>query len=1069
MPLRSNFIRLALGCLLIVPSVVQAAPPAAAAYDPHSRDLLFGIPLIDLPNFQDIADFTGDGIPDLAGLAANAIVIRPGLGGGAYGPDISTPMGSATTLLSSVTADFDGDGKRDLAVADWDGSSTGSIRIMRGRGDGSFDLLQSIVGRRVTTMVAANVAGDGKPDLAYSQQCAPGTCAKGFEQQLSVLRNLGDGTMTSLSVYNVAAPATASAAADMDGDGDVDIVFDALAPAMRLMVLNLGGGSLAPIDFPVSADGLVAADLNGDGKSEILATSSASASLTVVRMNSGAPVVQATYTLPAPVEGLTTGDFNGDGAIDVALSSSAVMYGDGLGSLSPAGRDSASSFPRPRAVDLDGDGHLDLVSGHASGWTAVLHNPGDEKFAVIGPLTVPGGPIGITAGNFDQGWRQDLAVVRSVSNPPGAPPSYSILTLSGTPQGFSMLPNPLSLGTSVGSNVVPQAGDLNGDGRLDLVLHRGGMTILLGDGTGHFTVHSSVLTQTDVLGPLLLTDFNGDSILDLVAAASDTYLGELYTKLLLGNGDASFGPPSTISLDRDSLTSADFDSDGHQDLVAMGALRHAFSAHKGHGDGTFDPPVDYPSSFGDVQTGDFDGDGHPDLVVSPHYLSGQSIAPVTILFGSAGGAFVEPQTFDAGSGTAWVTVADVDRDGRSDILVTSALGSLAVYYGGGPGRTLAGPYRFASATGVQERQAVAVDQDLDGSPDLALIARTLSGQYGIGLLMNRNTPPPGPVPVAAISNALTVECSSPGHGLVVLDGSASATPGRAPGIGLDVYAWSLQTPGGLQPMGSGPTLAVSLPLGTSTVVLAVTDQYGQTGTTQATIHVQDTIAPTMSLAPSIATLYPPNHRLVPVQVQWQVADACDPAPSFVLSAAFDDEPDDAPGLADGETAGDIRDASPGLPDGTFLLRAERSSLGDGREYRLRYTATDVTGNARTSDTVVTVPLTQGGTVDPIHLDVEHASGAPPDSGVVLLRWTPAGTTCDVIVGFIGQQSVSDSAVCLGTTYVLDAGMTTNLLADDTLPAPGEAAFYLVQYHDAGGASGYGEESIPWPRVTEPCP
>ncbi len=80
------------------------------------------------------------------------------------------------------------------------------------------------------------------------------------------------------------------------------------------------------------------------------------------------------------------------------------------------------------------------------------------------------------------------------------------------------------------------------------------------------------------------------------------------------------------------------------------------------------------------------------------------------------------------------------------------------------------------------------------------------------------------------------------------------------------------------------------------------------------IIFHDTTPPPVSLSISPPVLWPPNHRMVPVQVTWAVNDACDPSPQVMLSSVVSSEPDDAPESSDGNTTGDIQDASIGTPD-----------------------------------------------------------------------------------------------------------------------------------------------------------
>lgn len=119
--------------------------------------------------------------------------------------------------------------------------------------------------------------------------------------------------------------------------------------------------------------------------------------------------------------------------------------------------------------------------------------------------------------------------------------------------------------------------------------------------------------------------------------------------------------------------------------------------------------------------------------------------------------------------------------------------------------------------------------------------------------------------------------------------------------------------------------------------------------------VQDTTAPTITVALTPSELWPPNHEMVGVTAMVMANDICDPAPSLVLTSIVSNEPDDAPGNGDGNTTDDIQGASVGTPDFEFELRAERAGSGSGRTYTVTYTATDACGLSTSASADVFVP------------------------------------------------------------------------------------------------------------------
>ncbi len=265
--------------------------------------------------------------------------------------------------------------------------------------------------------------------------------------------------------------------------------------------------------------------------------------------------------------------------------------------------------------------------------------------------------------------------------------------------------------------------------------------------------------------------------------------------------------------------------------------------------------------------------------------------------------------------------------------------------------------------------------------------------------------------------------------------------------------------------GGGANASGSYPFGTTNVTFTATDGSGNTASCQTTVTVRDTIRPVVTAVASPNVLWPPNHKMTPVNTTVVATDACDPSPSIVLASVTSSEPDDAPGNGDGQTTGDIQDASLGTPDFQILLRAERDGNGPGRTYTITYQASDHSGNAAIASTQVTVPHDQGQGVEPLNLVVEGSLNTT-------LIWGPVDGSryYDAIRGDLANLRVDGSNIDLGQVFCIAhgiSGTTTAGYEDRIVPVPGQVFFYAVQFNDGTQDSSYGSESAGRARVVPP--
>lgn len=224
------------------------------------------------------------------------------------------------------------------------------------------------------------------------------------------------------------------------------------------------------------------------------------------------------------------------------------------------------------------------------------------------------------------------------------------------------------------------------------------------------------------------------------------------------------------------------------------------------------------------------------------------------------------------------------------------------------------------------------------------------GADGVTTAETLPTRPPNQAPTADPGDDQTAECVGGGAD-VTLDGSRSSDPDD----GIALYEWLESST--VIATGVSPTLHFTM--GSHTLTLRVTDHGGLSSTDEVLVTVRDTKAPTVNLSLLMDQVWPPNHSMVPVALGISAADGCDGSSTLSVTVTSNEPVN---GLGDGNTASDWRVVDNG--DGTFdvWVRAERSGMGNEREYIITATATDGAGNTRSITATVTVPNSHGGGV-----------------------------------------------------------------------------------------------------------
>ncbi len=593
----------------------------------------------------------------LAALLALASSAAPAAAQVSFVQPLGTPLVSTTTgsgLIGVAAGDFDGDGIVDLAVTLFEsvptGGQQGFVAVMRGKGDGTFEapitLLTLPLNVFAFGILAKDFDGDGALDLAV---------AVNQSRQILFFKNVSiPGTImfNPPIATNTTHRPQGLQTADLNGDGKLDLVTVNPEDNTVSVLLGVGNGTFqAPTNYPVGSNPLDVAigDVDGINGPDLVVGNYGSATVGVL-LNNGDGTFGAMTSFNARLgpQGLYLADFDGDGKLDVVAAGNNCV------------------LPPPT---IAGSGCMVFMKGQGNGTFAV---PTDQNFTGLDSVPIrrftenvapdlngdgapdvlfvplqPGGigksavAVGLNTGDGTGRFRVSYWVAAPPQPTPSANPDFV--------QGVAAVP-----------------ADFNGDGVLDLAYAtqgkdntRGAVSILLGDTPGTFKVPRSYSTSTTGFGggseedPTprggVFGDFtsSGNVGLAVLAVLTSIDVPSPIIDVFPGNADGSLGdaitaalwPPSGAQF-HNTLRSADLAKTGTLDLLFFhlnfsgGPDLGQVASGNGNGTFTFLSPFGFPGSPLNMVLADFNGDGFPDLAV---YTCGPFTRNIAIFLQGAGG------------------------------------------------------------------------------------------------------------------------------------------------------------------------------------------------------------------------------------------------------------------------------------------------------------------------------------------------------------------------------------------------------------------------------------------------
>ena len=670
-------------------------------------------PTGNYPNTMAIGDLDGDGKPELVttnNLDNNISVFRNTATSGTL-----NTSSLATALTFTVAAsegvvtigDMDGDGKQDIIVAA-NGGTEFSISVLRNTSSGSITFAPRVVfptGVTPWQIAIGDINGDGKPDLGVSNL---------DDYIFSTFINTsvpGDVSFVRVD-FPTSGGATGIAIGDLDGDGRPDLIIDTGA---LFIYRNHPDTSLAPVITSVSpaianpgtAITITGLNFNSTPGNDIVYFGATRATVTAASSTALSVTVPtgATYQ-PVSVDNAAV---SRTGYSDHAFlpTYNNAGYAPGRVNFDPAVHLPVlyANNGRPAIADLDGDGKPDVVSisgvifGGTTRYVSVFRNTatsgslGLSSFAAEDTFTVDYSPSKVVIGDVDGDGKLDIIVASYYNS------TISILRNTSTPGSLSFAPALiLGLGISTQNPLDLAIGDLNGDGRLDIAVPGFGeaISIFQNESTPGVLAFAPV-TEIPVPGYLsgiAIGDIDGDGKADLVIPSEDYDAVTVWRNIYTGGAirASSFDAPVYFptGLAPIFVCIADFDGDGKPDLAVQNGdagttsvLRNTSSAGS-ITSSSFAPQVTIPTlcpsgSGKEIEVGDLDGDGRPDLVIADEGLSifRNSATSGSITLGSFTKQVIVNAVDDYYG--AELAIGDLDGDGKPDIAVGGASGSLTLF------------------------------------------------------------------------------------------------------------------------------------------------------------------------------------------------------------------------------------------------------------------------------------------------------------------------------------------------------------------------------------------------------
>jgi hypothetical protein len=626
----------------------------------------------------------------LAATACAASALVPILPARAEPPTLAAPFVSFKTSGSPsrvVAADFDGDGRRDLALACGGGSE---IAVLLGTGDGGFAPFQSSPAlARPRDLAAGDVDGDGFDDVVMVGGSGPATASVGSDA--------GKAT----AAGGTAAPATAS--------------YDCIA-----FLRGRGDGRFAARrDLPITIDpaDVELGDLDGDGHLDLVVTSLGTGevgAVTIVLSADGGNFLPALrHLVGSQPRGLVLADFDGDGHLDIATANAgssdvSLLRGQGEGSVKPAGRIELGIQPLAIAAgDVNADGFADLaIATFAPPSIRILLGTQSLAFAPAAVIPLAESPAAVAIADLDKDGNLDVAATL-------LGPSLVIVSRG---LGGGELEEPVAYEAGEGSSGIAVT-DVDADGDVDVAtacLHADTASILLNNGNATFGTNEEYDTGLEPAGTAI-GDLNGDRRADVVVTSAESGMVLVY----LNEGDGILGPAEGFATAAGAIDVAigRLDDDKHPDLAVANQTNHSITVLQGDGKGVFTllRNLTVPNGPVAVRIADVNGDGRDDLVTAS-----RSAGSVSYLRGLGGGMFAVAQSFIVPFAPSRLAVADFDADSHLDVVVGGAptesrsTAGAAVLFGDGRSfsRTFSAalPGNLGVATG---------DFDADGKPDFA--------------------------------------------------------------------------------------------------------------------------------------------------------------------------------------------------------------------------------------------------------------------------------------------------------------------------------------------------------------